>query len=66
MVTLDHATTLRCAPSTVEGRALLACTIEGTGIDATGLTLAGQLYLDDGRGITERLDASDRVVIESR
>jgi hypothetical protein len=63
LVTLDPSTTLRCAPARVDGRALLACTMEAPGIDATGLTLAGQLYLDAAPGLSERLDASERVVL---
>jgi hypothetical protein len=65
-IALDHETTMRCVPETIDGQALVSCTIEGGDLDRRGLTLGGRVHLDRRPGLVERLDHAQQLVLDRR
>ncbi len=65
IVSLVPTTTLRCAPETIDGHAVLSCRLESPTTDTSGLTLDGRLYLARRPGLSEHLDpTTDQLVLE--
>lgn len=61
----SSSVTLSCAPETIDAHAVVACTLDTRGVDGTGLTLSGRIYLDRRPGLREHLDPyDDQLVLE--